>query len=239
MFYFYQIVPLNCGFCLLSLKEFHAVKSVRNRRQADPIKKTTEHESASDAILKINKLLSDGRLQLCQSKGPTSTCGLPGPPGPPGPRGKKGRPGDKGDRGVMGTPGKSGKQGIIGPIGMKGETGTKGEKGKIGPAGMPGPKGHPGESISVPVVAISPVTATVNETGSASFQCSASGNPRPTIVWSKLENGSEVAQSTVSGGRLHLTNVSGNDAGEYQCSAVNILGQAMEVTRLVVNGMFY
>ncbi|KAL9969356.1 hypothetical protein ACROYT_G021561 [Oculina patagonica] len=215
--------------------EFHAVTSARNRRQADPIKTTTEHKSRADAILKINELLSDGRLQLCQANGRTRPCGPPGPPGPPGPRGKKGRPGDKGDRGIMGSPGKSGKQGIMGPVGMKGETGTKGEKGDMGPAGMPGSKGEPGESISVPVVGLSPVTGTVNETGSVSFQCSASGNPKPRIVWSKLENGSEITQSAVSGGRLHLKNVTGNDAGEYQCSAVNILGLARKVARLVVN----
>ena len=180
----------------------------------------------------------DGRLQLCQSKSPTSPCGLPGPPGPPGLRGKKGRPGDKGDRGIAGPPGKRGKQGTMGPAGMKGETGTKGEKGDKGPEGMPGPKGDPGESVEVPEVTVSPITATVNETGSASFQCSASGNPRPTIKWSKLENGSEITQSAVSGGRLGLMNVAGNDAGLYQCSAVNILGQARKVARLAVNGMF-
>ena len=112
----------------------------------------------------------------------------------------------------MGSPGKSGKQGIMGPVGMKGETGTKGQKGDIGPAGMPGTKGEPGESISVPVVSVSPATKTVNETGSTSFQCSASGNPKPTVVWSKLENGSEITQSEVSGGGLHLKNVTENDA---------------------------
>ena len=225
---------------ILLFIEFHALKSNRDRRQADPIKKTTEPKRTADAILTINELLSDGKLQLCQpANGDKSPCGPPGPPGPPGPRGKKGRPGDKGDRGIMGTPGKSGKQGIMGPVGIRGETGTKGEKGDMGPAGMPGTKGEPGESISAPVVAVSPVTGIANETGSASFQCSASGNPKPTIVWSRLDNGSEITQSEVSGGRLHLKNVTGNDAGMYQCSAANILGQARKVARLVVNGMFY
>jgi len=217
------------------LIEFHAGRSNRDRRQADSVKKMTEEKLTADAMLKINELMSDGRLQLCQSKDLANPCGRPGPPGPPGPRGKKGRPGDKGDRGIMGSPGKGGKQGIMGPAGLKGETGPKGERGGMGPAGMPGTKGEPGESISVPDVEVSPVTRTVNESGSAYFQCSASGNPTPTIVWSKLENGTEVTLQGSSGERLHLKNVSANDAGIYKCAATNILGQARRETRLVVN----
>ena len=84
----------------------------------------------------------------------------------------------------MGSPGKIGKQGIMGPVGPKGDVGLKGQKGDMGPAGMPGAKGEPDESISAPVVAGSPETLTVNEGGSASFHCSASGSPNPVIVWS-------------------------------------------------------
>ena len=56
----------------------------------------------------------------------------------------------------------SGKQGIMGPVGPKGDVGLKGQKGDMGPTGMPGAKGKPGESISAPVVAVSPKTLTVN-----------------------------------------------------------------------------
>ena len=137
---------------------------------------------------------------------------------------------------MMGSPGKSGKQGIMGPAGLKGEPGTKGEKGDIGPAGMPGSKGEPGESISSPAVVVSPVTLTVNEGGSALFQCSASGNPEPALAWSKLDNQSEISQSAVSGGKLQLKHVTGRDTGLYQCAATNILGNSREVVRLTVNG---
>ena len=107
----------------------------------------------------------------------------------------------------MGLPGRHGKQGIIGPVGIKGEPGTngiKGEKGDMGAAGMPGTKG---ESISIPTVVVSPATLTVNETQSASFQCTASGNPEPTVMWIKLSNQSDIAQSAVSGGMLRLEEV--------------------------------
>ena len=136
----------------------------------------------------------------------------------------------------MGSPGKSGKQGIMGPAGLMGDTGIQGQKGDRGSTGMPGTKGEPGQSISSPTVVVSPVTLTVKEGGSASFQCSASGNPEPAIVWSKVDNQSKITQSAVSGGKLQLKHVTGNDSGLYQCSATNILGKSLEVVRFTVNG---
>ena len=195
-------------------------------------------------MLKINKLLSSGKLYLCQAEGFTCSSGPPGPPGRPGTkgargrRGQKGRTGNKGDRGIMGSPGKSGKQGIKGPAGLMGEPGAKGEKGDIGPAGVPGRKGEPGESISSPAVVVSPVTLTVNEGGAASFQCSASGNPEPVVVWNKQNSQLKISQSAVSGGNLLLKHVTGSDTGLYQCSATNILGDSRKVVLLTVNGTF-
>ncbi|KAL9969309.1 hypothetical protein ACROYT_G021508 [Oculina patagonica] len=225
--------------------EIQSYKLHRIKRQADSNKTKTEVKSIAETTIKINKrLLSEWRAHLCQTNGVTCSSGPPGPPGRPGQRGnkgargrrgQKGRTGNKGDKGIMGSPGKSGKQGIMGPAGVKGESGTKGEKGDTGPAGMPGNKGEPGESISSPAVVVSPVTLTVNEGGSTSFQCSASGNPEPTVMWSKLDNQSEIIQSAVSEGKVELKNVTGNDSGVYQCSATNILGKARAVAQLVVN----
>ena len=65
------------------------------------------------------------------------------------------------------------------PTVSKGETGLKGQKGDTGTAGMKGAKGEPGESIAAPTVAVSPAKMTVNESKTASFQCSVSGNPKP------------------------------------------------------------
>ena len=175
------------------------------------------------------------------------SAGPPGPPGPPGPRGKiggrgrkgpKGRTGNKGDSGIMGSPGQSGKQGIMGPTGPRGETGRKGQKGDTGTAGRPGAKGEPGQSIAAPTTAVSPAKLTVNEGETASFQCSASGNPKPAIKWSKMKGLSEIGLSEVSEGKLLLRNVAGSYSGTYKCSASNILGQAQAVGQLIVNGKF-
>ena len=203
----------------------------RDRRQVSSSNNTTEAKDTAETTIKINeRLLSEWRAHLCQSKSVTCSSCPPGPPGPPGTKGARGR------RGQKGRNGKKGDQGIIGPEGLKGEPGTKGDKGEIGSAGMPGMKGEPGESVSSPTVAVFPVTLTVNEGGTASFQCTASGNPAPALAWSKLKSQSEVSQSAVSGGKLQLKHVTGSEAGLYQCSATNILGNSQKVVRLTVNG---
>ena len=134
----------------------------------------------------------------------------------------------------MGSPRINGKQGTIGPVGPEGDAGLKGQKGEMGSAGMPGAKGEPRESISAPAVAVSPKILTVNQDGSASFQCSVSGNPKPAIKWIKTNRQS--SRSVVSGGKLLLKNVRGSNSGTYKCSAVNILGQAQALVQLIVNG---
>ena len=199
-------------------------------------------------IMRMNNLISEGKIKICQRKKDVCSSGPPGPPGPPGPRGEKGsrgrrgqkgRIGNKGDKGIMGSPGKSGKQGIMGPVGLQGAPGPKGDKGDTGPAGMPGAKGEPGKSISAPTVVVSPAILTVNESGLASFQCSFSGNPQPAILWRKLDNQSKMSRSVVSVGTLHLKNVTASDSGLYQCSATNILGKTQAAAQLVVNSKYH
>ena len=238
-----QYLGIQATQYLFSSIDLLRYKLHRNRRNAD--ENTTEVENTAKIMQNLSTFFSELKPPLCHSKGTTCLSGPPGPPGPPGPRGQKGargrrgqkgKSGNKGDQGIMGSPGKSGKQGIIGPVGPRGEGGPKGQKGDMGSAGIPGAKGAPSESISAPTVAVSPTKLTVNEGGSASFQCSASSNPEPAVVWSKLNSQSEISQSAVSGGRLRLRNVKGSDSGVYQCSTTNILGKALAVAQLEVNG---
>ena len=174
-------------------------------------------------------------VKKCRSITHVCSSGPPGPPGPPGPKGEKGALGRQGQKGKSGN---KGDMGVMGPVGPQGQTGAKGQKGDIGPVEMSEAKGEPGESISAPVVVVSPGKLTVNEGGTASFQCSVSGNPKPTIKWNKIESQKELNQS-VSEGTLTLTKVTGSDSGVYKCSSSNILGQAEALVRLVVNGKLY
>ncbi|XP_068698474.1 macrophage receptor MARCO-like [Montipora foliosa] len=204
----------------------------RKRRNANPVQNATKPDIDAETILKMRQFLSEMKPQLCQWKGATRPSGPAGPPGPPGPmgetgargrRGQKGKNGKKGDRGIMGSPGKNGK---FGPKGIKGD---------IGRPGLPGVKGEPGESISAPTVVVSPAEMTVNESESASFQCSVTGNPEPTVVWSRMINQTEVSQSAVSEAMLRFPNLKGSDAGIYRCSATNLLGNASAEVQLIVN----
>jgi len=177
-------------------------------------------------------------LKICQKRGNFNVCprGRPGPPGRAGTqgiKGKEGRRGRKGSQGIMGPPGKSGKQGIMGPPGIRGEKGIKGD---IGPSGIPGIKGEPGESISAPKVTISPASQlTVNESNTAVFSCSVSGNPTANLTWTKMSGSlpSDRAKVT-SDGLLRIKDVRLEDAGKYRCMARNLLGNDEKVATLIV-----
>ena len=161
--------------------------------------------------------------QMCV-QGPPGMQGAKGSRGKRGPRGATGRKGSRGDRG---EPGPHGKQGVVGPSGQKGDQGIIGVPGA---RGMPGAKGEPGESISPPKVKISPVKQTIKENQSALFQCSVSGNPKPTVTWLGKSG------TPNPDGRLEVSHVTLDDAGEYTCIGKNVLGAANQTAMLIVQG---
>lgn len=107
--------------------------------------------------------------------------------------------------------------------------------GAMGPRGIMGLKGDPGESISIPEAMVSPNIQTVSENQTATFYCSASGNPRPTVTWIRV-NGSPAGSNKSLGGKLEITRSVFNDSGEYKCTAVNIMGRDIKTAELIVEG---
>ena len=146
-------------------------------------------------------------------------------------RGRRGKPGPRG------SPGKHGPPGPPGPQGTKGSQGPQGIQGPPGPQGLEGPKGDPGKSISAPSIVAPPMPMLVNESGTASFQCEAEGNPEPKVTWLK-QNSSLPADKRVmsSRGGLMITNVKSHDDGMYTCVAGNILGEVTSSATLSVQG---
>ena len=204
------------------------------------LKRSFSHPSHFNNSANTREILEDivsSTLKICQNKGNLNLCprGRPGPPGRAGPKGVEGKKGKKCPQGIMGPPGRSGKQGIVGPPGIGGEKGTKGDIGPPGIPGIPGIKGEPGESISEPTVTISHSQLTVNETNTATFLCSASGNPAAQISWSKV-NGSLTSNRTkvTSDGLMQIFDARLEDAGKYKCVARNILGKDEKVSSLIV-----
>ena len=100
---------------------------------------------------------------------------------------------------------------------------------------MRGLKGDPGKSISIPEVIVSPDTQTVSENQTATFYCSASGNPQPTVTWTKVKG--SLARSHINQGwRLDIPRSTFSDSGDYKCAAVNILGRDEKIIKLIVEG---
>ena len=146
-------------------------------------------------------------------------------------RARRGRPGPRG------SPGKHGPSGPPGPQGTKGNQGPQGIQGPAGPEGPQGPKGNPGKSISAPSIVAPPMSMVVNESGTASFQCEAEGNPEPKVKWLR-QNSSLSADKRVvpSRGGLVITAVTSQDRGMYTCVAKNILGEVTSSATLSVQG---
>ena len=207
------------------------------------IKRSSGSETPSNKSAYMREALEDLvtlSLNICKKRG-TLSCprGLPGPPGRTGPKGNKGnqgRRGRKGSQGMMGQPGRSGKQGIMGPPGMRGEKGIKGDTGAPGISGM---KGEPGESISTPKITLFSSQLTVNESTTASLMCSASGNPAPQVVWSRVNEALPSDRTKVtSEGLMQINDVRLKDAGKYKCVAQNILGRKEKVVSLIVQSKY-
>ena len=93
--------------------------------------------------------------------------------------------------------------------------------------------------LSVPASLDSgPVNVTINETSPASFRCTGSGDPKPTVTWYKGDS------RLVSGGRvvigennLTISRSSRADAGWYSCNVSNGLGHDTAAAFLFVQGM--
>ncbi|KAK3748605.1 hypothetical protein QZH41_016426, partial [Actinostola sp. cb2023] len=165
--------------------------------------------------------------------------GLPGPPGPTGKRGSRGRRGKHGPRGskgrpgIPGHPGKHGKQGMMG---LQGSRGPQGIQGHRGDKGNPGPRGPPSLSISPPDVIVTPPSLNVNVNQSASFFCSASGNPKPELSWERDGKGIPSKWVVDRKGRLYINYTTYIDAGVMTCVAKNLLGTMRKNVTLEVQG---
>ena len=103
--------------------------------------------------------------------------------------------------------------------------------------GATGPKGDPGDSISVPEVTVSPTSLTVTQNQTATFYCSADGNPKPSVSWSKT-SATGLVNTDGQGNKLQIKSAGYNDSGSYVCTATNVLGQAKKVVKLFVEGTF-
>ncbi|KAL5235357.1 hypothetical protein ACI65C_002767 [Semiaphis heraclei] len=175
--------------------------------------------------------------------------GIPGEPGLDGMPGKYGLDGLPGTNGLPGkdatcfngTDGKPGEMGPIGPPGPIGPKGLTGPKGRPGKPGVDGTPGRPGLSAYNYTVNGIPTTdfltapniighselknITVKEGDNLRLRCVATGSPKPTIVWQKLDTTTvpmgSWREETVTGNAINITKVNRLHMGRYKCIADN------------------
>ncbi|KAL9961767.1 hypothetical protein ACROYT_G030783 [Oculina patagonica] len=204
------------------------------RRSLKTNHNNSKQEEVGDGLKRyVNSIVVESLKSYCLAPGRVCVAGPPGPKGTQGNRGKrgpKGTRGKKGTKGIMGTPGEPGKQGKKGDLGTPG---IKGQKGNPGAPGHPGPKGEPGESISAPEVIVSPASLTVTQNQTATFYCSADGNPKPSVSWSKI-SGAGLVNTSGQDNKLQIRSAGYNDSGSYVCTATNIFGKVQKTVKLLV-----
>ena len=105
--------------------------------------------------------------------------------------------------------------------------------GNPGTPGQPGAKCEPGESLSAPKVTVSPTSDTVTENQTATFYCSANGNPTPTVTWSRTGDTEPISSPH---NKLEIRKATYNDSGAYVCTAKSILGEVQRQVKLFVEG---
>ena len=67
-----------------------------------------------------------------------------------------------------------------------------------------------------------------------SLVCQATGQPPPTVTWRKAVGHMSNERSRVLNGKLEITSVTKTDAGDYICSAKNILYKDSAHTQVMV-----
>ena len=108
--------------------------------------------------------------------------------------------------------------------------------GLTGPSGVKGAKGEPGQSLSAPSLLERPVGMTVNESQTAMLKCTADGNPKPKVTWSKLNSTLPFGRHVVeSRGQLIVRDIKRGDEGVYSCRAESFLGQVNASAKLSVH----
>ena len=72
------------------------------------------------------------------------------------------------------------------------------------------------------------------EKQNVTIPCNATGQPQPSITWSKAFGSLPKSKAAVKNGALTIYHVAKNDGGIYMCKAENIIGRATDTVQLVV-----
>ena len=85
-----------------------------------------------------------------------------------------------------------------------------------------------------PQLLLSPKRLMAEEKQNVTIACTATGQPLPSITWSKAVSSLPEDRSEVKKGTLKINSVTRNDSGIYICKAENILGSATDTAYLMI-----
>lgn len=90
---------------------------------------------------------------------------------------------------------------------------------------------HTVEILVPPSIRTSPSNGqlTVRKGGTITLECKASGNPVPSIIWSKKDSSLPSGEKSLEGFSITLEKVDRHQAGVYQCTATNGVGDPVTV----------
>lgn len=86
-----------------------------------------------------------------------------------------------------------------------------------------------------PKVTLSPTTIDASEGESADIVCSATGYPKPQIVWERLD-GRMPTDVIIRDGFLRFNSLRTSDMGSYSCNAKNNVGEHDQLLQVFVRG---
>ncbi|KAK7580643.1 hypothetical protein V9T40_001272 [Parthenolecanium corni] len=96
---------------------------------------------------------------------------------------------------------------------------------------LPGRHGHLPPRRLPPSIRTTPANGllTARKGGSITLECKASGNPVPNIMWSRKDSSLPSGEKTIEGFSITLDKVDRHQAGVYQCTASNGVGDPVTV----------
>ena len=89
--------------------------------------------------------------------------------------------------------------------------------------------------IVSPQIVLSSKEVWVQEEQNVTTACTATGQPQPSITWSKAVGGLPKDRNEVTKGNLAINKVEKKDRGTYICKAENILGSTTALVQLIVS----
>ncbi|XP_046675230.1 lachesin-like [Homalodisca vitripennis] len=90
---------------------------------------------------------------------------------------------------------------------------------------------HTVEILVPPSIRTSPANGqlTARKGGTITLECKPSGNPVPTIIWTRKDNSLPTGEKSIEGFTITLDKVDRHQAGVYQCTASNGVGEPVTV----------